>query len=339
MDYLDKQCTGKTKTSYSGREWYEQEALRAVNQAIGRAIRHRFDYGFVVLADSRFASYRNREQLPKWLKSSVFVYDEESKLLSELSNFYRTALLEIDHNPLSQKLFELTKVNSSLGSPQPSPFRKQSSFSCSPMSSLTPKSAPTPVQTSTQKPTANKAALMALYGASSSTPSSNCACEASVFDKLEKTNASTLAERTKSLFSPGQSQSSQMNDRKRKFSVISPPGPGQCQAPVSKTATAPLKPGPVSMKAEQTDKENRIRQIAATVPSDKRSILFKPFLAYRKAPLNQNAIADLIKALNVPSYSIMLKEFPKVFEGIRDILRPTDYSQYNAFLRSKNISS
>jgi hypothetical protein len=32
----------------TGREWYRQQASRAVNQAIGRVIRHRQDFGAIL---------------------------------------------------------------------------------------------------------------------------------------------------------------------------------------------------------------------------------------------------------------------------------------------------
>lgn len=37
----------------SGHDWYRQQASRTVNQAIGRVIRHRHDYGAVFLCDHR----------------------------------------------------------------------------------------------------------------------------------------------------------------------------------------------------------------------------------------------------------------------------------------------
>ena len=43
-----------TAARLSGQEWYSQQATRAVNQAMGRVIRHRHDYGAIILADERF---------------------------------------------------------------------------------------------------------------------------------------------------------------------------------------------------------------------------------------------------------------------------------------------
>lgn len=62
----EQEATSKT---LSGAEWYNQQAHRAVNQAIGRVIRHRHDYGAILLLDHRFAEGRNRDGLSKWLVS------------------------------------------------------------------------------------------------------------------------------------------------------------------------------------------------------------------------------------------------------------------------------
>ena len=52
----------------TGNAWYIQQASRAVNQAIGRVIRHRHDYGAIILLDERFALKQQQECLSKWLQ-------------------------------------------------------------------------------------------------------------------------------------------------------------------------------------------------------------------------------------------------------------------------------
>ena len=56
----------KTKT-LSGSEWYNLEAFRAINQAVGRVIRHKEDFGAVLLLDKRFAIEANTSKLSSWL--------------------------------------------------------------------------------------------------------------------------------------------------------------------------------------------------------------------------------------------------------------------------------
>ena len=40
----------------TGQEWYRQQATRAVNQAVGRVIRHKEDFGAIILCDNRFSA-------------------------------------------------------------------------------------------------------------------------------------------------------------------------------------------------------------------------------------------------------------------------------------------
>uniref|UniRef100_S4RVQ1 Regulator of telomere elongation helicase 1 homolog n=1 Tax=Petromyzon marinus TaxID=7757 RepID=S4RVQ1_PETMA len=75
----------------SGQEWYTQQASRAVNQAIGRVIRHRHDYGAIILCDHRFSSASAVAQLPSWMRPSVKAYPEFGAVVRELSQFFRTA--------------------------------------------------------------------------------------------------------------------------------------------------------------------------------------------------------------------------------------------------------
>ncbi|DAZ96223.1 TPA: hypothetical protein N0F65_012585 [Lagenidium giganteum] len=52
----------------TGNSWYVQQASRAVNQAIGRVIRHRHDFGAIILCDERFGQQQQQKCLSKWLQ-------------------------------------------------------------------------------------------------------------------------------------------------------------------------------------------------------------------------------------------------------------------------------
>ena len=58
----------------SGDQWYSQQAFRALNQAVGRCLRHRNDHGAVLLVDERYAHGANGalvRNLPKWLRPAT----------------------------------------------------------------------------------------------------------------------------------------------------------------------------------------------------------------------------------------------------------------------------
>lgn len=121
MNYNDEQRKLKHRTDLlPGREWYSQQAYRAIAQALGRCIRHSADYGAIILMDSRHCddetpndgipkAHRN---LPSWMRTTVrnltmnstprnsmFTYRSASKtvcggyggLRKELEKFFRDA--------------------------------------------------------------------------------------------------------------------------------------------------------------------------------------------------------------------------------------------------------
>lgn len=61
----------KARAKAAGRDFYENACMRAVNQSIGRAIRHRNDYAAILLVDRRFATERIRSKLPGWIRGSM----------------------------------------------------------------------------------------------------------------------------------------------------------------------------------------------------------------------------------------------------------------------------
>ncbi|XP_053368397.1 regulator of telomere elongation helicase 1 [Clarias gariepinus] len=93
MQYLDEMCRNKTSgVKYlSGQEWYRQQASRAVNQAIGRVIRHREDYGAIFLCDYRFKSTDVRQQLPSWVRPYVRTHDNFGTVVRDAAQFFRVA--------------------------------------------------------------------------------------------------------------------------------------------------------------------------------------------------------------------------------------------------------
>ena len=59
----------------AAREFYENACMRAVNQSIGRAIRHKGDYASILLLDRRYRTPRIEGKLPAWIRQGI-VNDE-----------------------------------------------------------------------------------------------------------------------------------------------------------------------------------------------------------------------------------------------------------------------
>lgn len=77
------------KELQSGMEWYEMQAFRALNQALGRTVRHRYDYGAILLIDCRFRLRRMVQQLPEWTKAALQAKNlSHAALVRNLQEFY-----------------------------------------------------------------------------------------------------------------------------------------------------------------------------------------------------------------------------------------------------------
>lgn len=77
----------------AARDFYENACMRAVNQSIGRAIRHRGDYAAIVLVDRRFGTDRIRGKLPGWIRGGMNGDSHEKglpQLMGALSGFFRS---------------------------------------------------------------------------------------------------------------------------------------------------------------------------------------------------------------------------------------------------------
>lgn len=83
----------------SGDEWYFLEAMRAINQAIGRVIRHKNDYGAILLCDQRFNQSRQKTHLSSWVQRSLNTTQHTSfgTLITEVSAFFKNAERTVSH--------------------------------------------------------------------------------------------------------------------------------------------------------------------------------------------------------------------------------------------------
>ena len=95
MEFLDESQSLKGEKFLTGSEWYKQQASRSVNQAIGRVIRHKNDFGAILLCDARFSYSGNLSQLPSWIQPSVKVYGKFSEAIISLKSFFSNKDLSI----------------------------------------------------------------------------------------------------------------------------------------------------------------------------------------------------------------------------------------------------
>ncbi|MCO5560281.1 hypothetical protein L7F22_013892 [Adiantum nelumboides] len=85
---MKKQYNNQNKSLLSGDQWYCYQAFRALNQAVGRCIRHRYDYGAIILVDERYKRASNLEYMSKWLRNSIQQVETLEDSLKGLHTFF-----------------------------------------------------------------------------------------------------------------------------------------------------------------------------------------------------------------------------------------------------------
>ncbi|KAI0445173.1 helicase C-terminal domain-containing protein [Xylaria telfairii] len=92
-DALRPRNEAMAEAKQAARDFYENACMRAVNQSIGRAIRHRNDYAAIVLVDRRFGTDRIRGKLPGWIQGGLVNGSENGglgQMMSKLGGFFRS---------------------------------------------------------------------------------------------------------------------------------------------------------------------------------------------------------------------------------------------------------
>lgn len=72
-----------------GRDMYVNMCMRAVNQSMGRAIRHRADYAAFLLLDRRYAREQIQSRLPGWIRTQVQVHDRFGSSIRAVAQFFQ----------------------------------------------------------------------------------------------------------------------------------------------------------------------------------------------------------------------------------------------------------
>ncbi|RFU29090.1 hypothetical protein B7463_g7225, partial [Scytalidium lignicola] len=76
----------------AGIEFYENACMRAVNQSVGRAIRHKGDYASILMIDKRYGNGRIKSKLPGWIREGLVPSSEEKlfgQMMGSLGTFFR----------------------------------------------------------------------------------------------------------------------------------------------------------------------------------------------------------------------------------------------------------
>ncbi|XP_050420877.1 regulator of telomere elongation helicase 1 homolog isoform X2 [Adelges cooleyi] len=101
-EYLDE-IRKENKQCLSGQEWYKLEAIKAVNQAMGRVIRHVADWGSIIFCDERYASQYIKSQLSAWLQPHIKIHEQFSSAYRANVQFFKNTGLTMPSSILFSK--------------------------------------------------------------------------------------------------------------------------------------------------------------------------------------------------------------------------------------------
>ncbi|XP_022086709.1 ATP-dependent DNA helicase DDX11-like [Acanthaster planci] len=89
MDYLNATMPPIDGKS-AGQQHYDNICMKAVNQSIGRAIRHKGDYATILLLDQRYARPSVQGKLPGWIRQRMQITPRFGPAFAMISKFFVT---------------------------------------------------------------------------------------------------------------------------------------------------------------------------------------------------------------------------------------------------------
>eukprot|EP00981_Chlorochromonas_danica_P004720 scaffold954_cov173-Ochromonas_danica.AAC.6 len=101
-----------SSVAFNGQMWYHQSASRAVNQCLGRVIRHKNDWGAIFLLDERFLADRQLSQLSSWMRPMVKKYSKLKDAMTSFSGYLQTIARDSSlRPPIEESAVEMLPPN------------------------------------------------------------------------------------------------------------------------------------------------------------------------------------------------------------------------------------
>ncbi|XP_077984674.1 ATP-dependent DNA helicase DDX11-like [Glandiceps talaboti] len=88
MDYLNSTVKATSGGRLPGQIHYENLCMKAVNQSIGRAIRHKGDYACIVLVDHRYSRANVSTKLPGWISNKLQIMTKFGPAYAGIRKFF-----------------------------------------------------------------------------------------------------------------------------------------------------------------------------------------------------------------------------------------------------------
>ncbi|CAN7938560.1 unnamed protein product [Ixodes hexagonus] len=104
------QCSKSGRPVMCGNYWYETQAFRALNQALGRCIRHSSDWGALIVVDHRFSeNSRYQKALSKWIRDKFRCFMRYEEAMSSLKAFMDSKMSTADGQCVSGAVMSLER--------------------------------------------------------------------------------------------------------------------------------------------------------------------------------------------------------------------------------------